>query len=783
MEINTKYIISDDVVIYKATDLPNNLINMIDYKVGDYIITRRNSRKPAAIIDKYANDLIGYFRKPITIIDAVLEYSSINSLNPKGVMDDIYGLIRNLIISKVFISESDNIKNTIISGQYIHQYAVVQVIQSVEDSEVLLVKNKMHKFFILKITNKNPDPKTIIKFQREIDILSELDGKFNCAIVESGIFDERVYLVIERYEGISIKKYSDEIRHNRYKLTQLCKLVIEAYSHLHKQGIIHGDIHPENILVNRLGNIHIIDYGLARKIDNQAIGFYRGGVPFYYDPDLARMLLANKPYQFQSPADEQYQVAVLLFYIVTGQHYLDFSIEKEKMLNQILFDQPKSFQSIGINDFGNIENILRIALQKDKTKRFQSFNHMLITFNENIHQIDSETIEDANVIVDTKKILGNIDIYSTIDGSWLKNPFQSPNATINYGAAGVAYYWYQRALQEENSLFLALADIWINRAKTYLSDESGLFNHDLGLTSDSIGYNSLYNGLSGIYVMQSLISHAMGDFVSMEESIDDFIRCGSEHINFDLTLGQSGILLGCALLYRVLKLNDSTCIDRLRNFGSQNASTLTAWIETQPSILDKNNDLKYLGIAHGWAGILYAIGGWCVITNAPIPTFFQHRLDELRLCAEPIGRGIQWNQKTTTNLKSFHRASWCNGTSGYLYLWTLASRLIPEKAEEYQTIAEQSAWNVWEDAHEFGDLCCGFAGRAYSLLHYYKYTQNKDWLLRSRILTQKAIDLMYESNYNASIINHSLYKGILGISLLVNELNNPSTSKMPLFEI
>jgi eukaryotic-like serine/threonine-protein kinase len=122
-------------------------------------------------------------------------------------------------------------------------------------------------------------------------------------------------------------------------------------------------------------------------------------------------------------------------------------------------------------------------------------------------------------------------------------------------------------------------------------------------------------------------------------------------------------------------------------------------------------------------------------------------------------------------------ASWCNGAAGYVYLWTLAHRQIGD--ETYARLAEMAAWSAYEGHPAApGDLCCGFAGRAYSLVCLYRHSGERAWLARARRLSEYAA----QSVRVESLRRDSLYKGEVGVALLTADLEAPEHACMPLFE-
>jgi len=67
---------------------------------------------------------------------------------------------------------------------------------------------------------------------------------------------------------------------------------------------------------------------------------------------------------------EQYSVAALIYQMWTGVHYLDWSLEREAMLRQIVEAEPVSFQARRVPPWPELEQILRRALHKDPGQRF-----------------------------------------------------------------------------------------------------------------------------------------------------------------------------------------------------------------------------------------------------------------------------------------------------------------------------------------------------------------------------------------------------------------------------
>ena len=127
--------------------------------------------------------------------------------------------------------------------------------------------------------------------------------------------------------------------------------------------------------------MRLIDFGLAHRPawgdhDNHVM---RGGVGFFYDPEYAAALLEAK----SSPPSfvgEQYSLAALIYLLLTGTHYLDFTLERESLLRQIVEDDPIPFQACGMDDWPTVEKNLRQALHKQPAERFSSVAEFTAAF-------------------------------------------------------------------------------------------------------------------------------------------------------------------------------------------------------------------------------------------------------------------------------------------------------------------------------------------------------------------------------------------------------------------
>jgi serine/threonine-protein kinase len=392
------------------------------------------------------------------------------------------------------------------------------------------------------------------------------------------------------------------------------------------------------------------------------------------------------------------------------------------------------------------------------------------------------TLADEPLQVDPTAEALRADVMARValDGHVFVNGLPKPPiASVNMGEAGIAYVLYRTACTRSDPALLALADIWATRAAASADDDAAFYNPDIQLTPEVVGRVSPYHNPSGVFAMQALIAQARGDRGGEEVALRRYVAAADQSCdNLDITLGKSGLLVAGALLCEATSDRAAAGRAGLLAFGNATMADIWRSLDSYPPIQEAR-ELTNLGIAHGWGGMLYATLRWCEATGTALPAHTEERLRQLAALAEPVGRGVRWRWQL--DQPDLYMPGWCNGSAGYVFLWTLAHRSVGEPA--YRSLAEKAAWNCWEDPAQIGSLCCGLAGRAYATLHWYKQTGDRVWLRRTVALAnQAAVNIRAYQSEEEKGFENSLYKGEVGVAALITDLENPESAALPFFE-
>ena len=120
---------------------------------------------------------------------------------------------------------------------------------------------------------------------REGLILARLSHANIVPLYDIGEHDDLVYLAMELVDGVSLRTWlKDPPRDWRLRLAPLLDAA-RGLAAAHDLGYLHGDVKPDNVLVGRDGRVRVVDFGLARLVDQPDAAPF-GGTPAYMAPEL-----------------------------------------------------------------------------------------------------------------------------------------------------------------------------------------------------------------------------------------------------------------------------------------------------------------------------------------------------------------------------------------------------------------------------------------------------------------------------------------------------------------
>ncbi|MBI3508985.1 MAG: serine/threonine protein kinase [Chlamydiia bacterium] len=174
-----------------------------------------------------------------------------------------------------------------------------------ETHQPLAVKVLLPKFL------KNRE--VLARFEKEAKIIAAADHPNIVKIYGQGEWEKGLYIAIEFVRGISLSQFLQKKSFSQRKALEIILQVAYALSHLHSHGVIHGDLKPENALIDESGAVKLIDFGIAELLDEKEVRTSLMGTPVYMSPEQR-----EPPYHISLSSDI-YALGVIAYELILGQ--------------------------------------------------------------------------------------------------------------------------------------------------------------------------------------------------------------------------------------------------------------------------------------------------------------------------------------------------------------------------------------------------------------------------------------------------------------------------------
>ncbi len=199
--------------------------------------------------------------------------------------------------------------------------------------------------------------------------MSRLDHRHLCKVLDVSIQGDIPYLVMEWADGVDLRAaWRDQDR--RHRLALFLK-VVDAIAAAHHEGVVHGDLKPDNILVDRRGEPTIVDFGLARSERDGPMGLAGpGGTPGYAPPEAFE---TGAPV---APATDVFSLGVLLFELLTDQTPWPDDLAPAILVEQMKHSDPPLPEQFRPDTPADLQRICLAALEREPAKRYASAEEM-----------------------------------------------------------------------------------------------------------------------------------------------------------------------------------------------------------------------------------------------------------------------------------------------------------------------------------------------------------------------------------------------------------------------
>jgi serine/threonine protein kinase/tetratricopeptide (TPR) repeat protein len=210
------------------------------------------------------------------------------------------------------------------------------------------------------------DRRTLSRFRNELKISRKISHKNVCRVFHFGKEGAVRYITMEYVPGESLMSLIERIgKLPEEKAIAIAMQVCEGLAEAHAIGVVHRDVKPHNIMIDRTGNVRIMDFGIARSIDTEGqteTGMIVG-TPDYMSPEQVDGKEADR-------RSDIYSLGIALYEMVTGE----IPFHGENTIDAALrhkTERPRHPREINAQVSEDLSRIILKCLEKDRALRYQ----------------------------------------------------------------------------------------------------------------------------------------------------------------------------------------------------------------------------------------------------------------------------------------------------------------------------------------------------------------------------------------------------------------------------
>jgi eukaryotic-like serine/threonine-protein kinase len=267
------------------------------------------------------------------------------------------------------VAVSDSLIDTLFDGRY----RIVRKLGAGGMADVYLAEDQeLGRRVAIKILNGRHanDDQFIERFRREAKNAAALNHPNIVSIYDRGEAEDTYYIAMEYLDGRTLKELI--VGHGQAPVrvaVEYARQILSALRFAHRHGIVHRDIKPHNVLVDREGRVKVTDFGIARAGTSQMTETGSiVGTAQYLSPEQARGGEVDQ-------RSDLYSLGVVLYELVTGKTPFEGDTPVEIAMKH-LSNTPQTPSELRSDIPSELDMVIMRALAKDPEERYQSADEM-----------------------------------------------------------------------------------------------------------------------------------------------------------------------------------------------------------------------------------------------------------------------------------------------------------------------------------------------------------------------------------------------------------------------
>jgi len=267
------------------------------------------------------------------------------------------------------VAVSDSLIDTLFDGRYM----IVRKLGAGGMADVYLAEDQeLGRRVAIKILNGRHanDDQFIERFRREAKNAAALNHPNIVSIYDRGEAEDTYYIAMEYLDGRTLKELI--VGHGQAPVrvaVEYARQILSALRFAHRHGIVHRDIKPHNVLVDREGRVKVTDFGIARAGTSQMTETGSiVGTAQYLSPEQARGGEVDQ-------RSDLYSLGVVLYELLTGKTPFEGDTPVEIAMKH-LSNTPQTPSELRSDIPPELDMVILRALAKDPDERYQSADEM-----------------------------------------------------------------------------------------------------------------------------------------------------------------------------------------------------------------------------------------------------------------------------------------------------------------------------------------------------------------------------------------------------------------------
>lgn len=271
-------------------------------------------------------------------------------------------------------------RSELAAGQIVGRYKIVEKIGAGGMGEVFLAEDtRLKRKIAVKVLPAmlSLDKERLRRFEQEACAASALNHPNILTVHEFSAEEGVIFIASEFVKGKTLRQRLDGKALDLFEALEISSQIAAALNAAHESGIIHRDIKPENIMIRADGLVKVLDFGLAKLIENKnkndavaQVNTTTGlvmGTPAYMSPEQARGLRTDA-------RTDIWSLGVVLYEMLSGNAPFAGQTPSDKIAS-ILTSEAAPFDETVPPE---IEQIVFKALRKDAGERYQTVKDLLL---------------------------------------------------------------------------------------------------------------------------------------------------------------------------------------------------------------------------------------------------------------------------------------------------------------------------------------------------------------------------------------------------------------------